>query len=156
MKLKIDSKIFEQFPELNIGIVVAKGINNATISHEVMDLIQGESKKVRSNFNKETLSANPKVRAWREAYSSFGAKPKKYKCSVENLYRMILDGTELKHVNKIVDIYNYISIKHMVPMGGDDIDKIDRSLRTFDYCDLGLTEHYLLGIALDTFINYLC
>ena len=38
---------------------------------------------------------------------------------------MILNGTQLRHINKIVDIYNYISIKHMVPVGGDDIDKVD-------------------------------
>ncbi len=125
MKFKIDGRIFEQFPELNIGIVVAKGINNAAVSDEIMDLIREESKTIRENFNKETLSANPRIGAWRKAYSSFGAKPKKYKCSVENLYRMILEGIELRHINKIVDIYNYISIKHMIPVGGDDIDKVD-------------------------------
>jgi len=125
MKFKIDSKILEQFPGLNIGIVVAKGINNAAIKDEIMDLIREESKTIRENFNKETLSANPRIGAWRKAYSSFGAKPKKYKCSVENLYRMILEGIELRHINKIVDIYNYISIKHMIPVGGDDIDKVD-------------------------------
>jgi len=125
MKFKIDSKILEQFPGLNIGIVVAKGINNAAINDEIMDLIREESKTIRGNFNKETLSANPRIGAWRKAYSSFGAKPKKYKCSVENLYRMILEGIELRHINKIVDIYNYISIKHMIPVGGDDIDKVD-------------------------------
>lgn len=125
MKFKIDSKILEQFPELNIGIVVAKGINNAAVNDEIMDLIREESKTIRENFNKETLSANPRIGAWRKAYSSFGAKPKKYKCSVENLYRMLLEGIELRHINKIVDIYNYISIKHMIPVGGDDIDKVD-------------------------------
>lgn len=128
MKFKIDSKILEQFPGLNIGIVVAKGINNAAINDEIMDLIREESKTIRENFNKETLSANPRIGAWRKAYSSFGAKPKKYKCSVENLYRMILEGIELRHINKIVDIYNYISIKHMIPVGGDDIDKVDRDI----------------------------
>lgn len=129
MKFKIDSKILEQFPELNIGIVVAKGINNAAVNDEIMDLIREESKTIRENFNKETLSANPRIGAWRKAYSSFGAKPKKYKCSVENLYRMILEGIELRHINKIVDIYNYISIKHMIPVGGDDIDKVDGDIK---------------------------
>jgi lysyl-tRNA synthetase class 2 len=125
MKFKIDSKILEQFPELNIGIVVAKEINNAAINDEIMDSIREESKTIRENFSKETLSANPRIGAWRKAYSSFGAKPRKYKCSVENLYRMILEGIELRHINNIVDIYNYISIKHMIPVGGDDIDKVD-------------------------------
>ena len=36
MKFKIDSKISEQFPELNIGIVIAKGINNTAINIETI------------------------------------------------------------------------------------------------------------------------
>jgi len=65
------------------------------------------------------------MHAWREAYRAFGAKPKKYTYSVENLYSMILEGVELRHINTVVDIYNYISLKHMIPVGGDDVDKID-------------------------------
>ena len=71
-----------------------------------MKLIKEKENEIKANFEKETLSQNPKIDAWRKAYSSFGAKPKKYKCSVENLYRMILEGIELKPINKIVDIYN--------------------------------------------------
>ncbi len=128
MKFKIDSAISEKFPGLNIGVVVVKGIGNTGVNDEVMNLIREREKEIKENFNRETLSENPKINAWRKAYSSFGAKPKKYKCSVENLYRMILEGIELKHINKIVDIYNYISIKNMIPVGGDDTDKVDGSI----------------------------
>ena len=38
---------------------------------------------------------------------------------------MILSGIELKHINKLVDTYNFISIKHLIPVGGDDLDKIE-------------------------------
>ncbi len=125
MKFKIDDKIFEKFPELNIGVVAAKGIDNMGLSEEVVNKLRAHEKEIRDNFEKGTLSENPKINAWRKAYSLFGAKPKKYKCSVENLYRMILDGIELKPINKVVDIYNYISIKHIVPVGGDNIDNVD-------------------------------
>ncbi|MCF7910084.1 hypothetical protein K9L16_00235 [Candidatus Pacearchaeota archaeon] len=128
MKFKIDSKIFEQFPDLNIGIVTAKGIDNKGNNEDILNLIKEKVKEIRANFNTETLSQNPKIDAWRKAYSSFGAKPKKYKCSVENLYRMILEGIELRHINKVVDIYNYISIKNITPVGGDDTDKIDGNI----------------------------
>ena len=55
----------------------------------------------------------------------FDAKPKKYKSSVENLYRMILKGMKLRSINKIVDIYNFVSIMHMIPVGGDDMEKVE-------------------------------
>jgi DNA/RNA-binding domain of Phe-tRNA-synthetase-like protein len=125
MKFKIKEEIFEKFPGLNIGVLVVKGINNQGKNEEVLQLIQKKESEIKANFKKEELTSEAKIKVWREAYSSFGAKPKKYKCSVENLYRMILDGIELKPINQIVDIYNYISINNIVPVGGDDIDKID-------------------------------
>ena len=125
MKFKISNEIFEKFPELVIGVVVAQNIDNDGLNEKIINLIKTEEERIRKNFNTETLSQNPKIDTWRKAYSLFGAKPKKYKSSVENLYRMILQGINLRHINKIVDIYNYISIKHMVPVGGDDIDKVE-------------------------------
>jgi lysyl-tRNA synthetase class 2 len=38
---------------------------------------------------------------------------------------MILKGIDLRPISKIVDIYNYISIKHMVPVGGDDTANVE-------------------------------
>lgn len=125
MKFKINDKIFQQFPSLSIGIVVARGIDNTDKSPDVLSMLTEQSNMIKTKYNLETLKEVPRILAWREAYSVFGAKPKKYTCSVENLYRMILEGVHLRHINKVVDIYNYISLKHTVPVGGDDIDKID-------------------------------
>lgn len=128
MKFKIDENIFERFPGLNIGLVIIKGIENKGKSEEIESLMREKEKEIRGKLSEETLSQDPKIDAWRKAYFSFGAKPKKYKCSVENLYRMILQNMEIRHINKVVDIYNYISVKHTIPVGGDDIDKIDGSI----------------------------
>lgn len=125
MKFKIDDRIFEKYPSLNLGIVIAKGIDNTGENPEVLSMLAAESESIKSKYDFETLKEAKKIQAWREAYRSFGAKPKKYTCSVENLYRMILEGIQLRHINKIVDIYNYISLKYMVPVGGDNTDKID-------------------------------
>lgn len=124
MKFKISSKIFEKFPELSVGVLVCKGINNQGVPEEVIRFIKGREKEIRTQFDSETLSQNPKISAWKEAYRAFGAKPKENKSSVESLYRRALKGEELRHINRIVDIYNYISLKYMVPVGGEDLDKI--------------------------------
>lgn len=125
MQFKINKEIFVKYPKLVIGVVVARGINNEGKAQEILDLIREKEKEIKENFETETLSKNPKIATWRAAFSAFGAKPKSYNCSVESLYRMILKDIELRHINKIVDVYNYISIKHMVPVGGDDIDKVE-------------------------------
>jgi len=125
MNFKITPQIFEKFPGLNLGVVIARGIDNVGEGKEIMDLLRAEEDRVAVNYETETLSLNPKIAPWRAAYSSFGAKPKKYKCSVEALMRRAIKGERLPHINKIVDLYNALSLKHTLPMGGDDLDKID-------------------------------
>lgn len=122
MLFKIDPIIFERYPSLNLGIVVARGLINTGEQPAVTALLQSEVQRIRRQYTLEQLKEQPKLQVWRDVYRSFGAK--KYTCSVENLYRMILEGVELGHINTLVDIYNYISLKYMVPVGGDDIDKI--------------------------------
>lgn len=129
MKFKIDPKIFEKFPSLNVGVLICKDINNKGISEEIINSIRELEKQIGSQFDSEALSQNPKINVWRRAYKAFGAKPKEHKSSVEGLYRRILKGEETRHINKIVDIYNYISLKHMVPVGGEDSDKIQGDVR---------------------------
>lgn len=124
MKFEIHSLIFDKFLGLNIGVVVAKHIDNFGLSEEIMKRIKEKERDIRSAYNTETISQLPPILTWRKAYSSFGAKPKKHKSSVESLYRMVLQGVDLRHINKIVDIYNYASLKHMIPVGGDDMEKV--------------------------------
>jgi lysyl-tRNA synthetase class 2 len=124
MRLIIDERIFERFPGLNLGLVVARGVDNQGESREVLELIQDRQKEIAGRYDSETISLEPRIQAWRQAYSAFGAKPKKYKSSVESLYRMALKGMAWSHINKIVDIYNYISLEHMVPLGGDDLEQV--------------------------------
>lgn len=125
MKFLVDAQIFERFPGLILGVVVVSGIDNRTKSENVLRQIREQEEKIRQDFLAETLSQIPKIQAWRRAYSEFGAKPKKYRSSVESLYKMILRGIPLRSINTLVDIYNYSSIKHMIPMGGDDLDKVE-------------------------------
>ncbi len=128
MKFVIDEKIFEKYPKTKIGVVIAKGIDNSGEVPEIMELIQEEEKRIKENYNTETLSQDSKIDCWRKAYFLFGVKPKEYRCSIENLYRMILKDIELRHINKLVAIYNYISIKYMYPVGGEDLDKMKGDL----------------------------
>ena len=44
---------------------------------------------------------------------------------MENLYRLTLEGRDLRPVNRLVDLYNYVSLVHMVPVGGDDLAGVD-------------------------------
>lgn len=124
MSLLIHPQILDKFPTLILGLITAKNINNTGVPDEIQNQLRIIENGIRQKYNTETLSQNPKIDIWRKAYSAFGAKPKENKSSVENLYRLVLHGTNIRHINKLVDIYNFISLKHMLPVGGEDLDKI--------------------------------
>lgn len=131
MRIIIHEDIFEKFPDLLLGLSVARGIDNSGSEAEIIQEIQKLQAKIQDEYDAETLSQQPRIKTWRKAYSAFGAKPKKYKSSVESLYRMVLKGPGLRLINKVVDIYNAVSLKYMIPVGGDDLDRVegDISLR---------------------------
>lgn len=140
----IDSAIFQKFPGLYIGLLVARGVDNAGHAEEITPRLREAEKYVREGLDVETLSEQSKIAVWREAYRSFGAKPKEHRSSIENLCRLVLNGVELRHINKLVDIYNYISLKHMFPVGGEDLDKTEGDIH-LTFASANEPEVLLLG-----------
>lgn len=123
MKFSIDPKIFTQYPNLKLGVVTAKNINNAKRVSTIESLLRGASMQRKREFEKKPLEEDPRILKWHEAYSKFGAKPSSYKCSIEALIQRILEDKLIPHVNSLVDLYNYFSLKHVIPVGAEDIDK---------------------------------
>lgn len=58
--------------------------------------------------------------AWREAYRAFGAKPKRTACSAEALRKRAIKDGAMRPVNAVVDLYNAISLRFAIPVGGED------------------------------------
>jgi len=99
-------------------------MDNYGVCPAILEKIKKIQREIRHDFDMDTLADCPKIQNWRKAYAAFGAKPKKHRSSVESLYRMTLEGTNFRPINRIVDIYNYVSLCHMVPVGGDDLTKV--------------------------------
>lgn len=125
MNFKVDKAVFDMFEGLVIGIIDAKNLDNKQDAEKAASFLNEQVESVRNEWSYERLESDQRINAWREAYRSFKAKPKKYKCSIENMYRMILDGIQFPSINKAVDVYNAISLKYNIPAGGDDIDKVE-------------------------------
>ena len=130
MKFKIEKEILEKFSGVTVGVLIAKEIDNTgPTPEEIQEEKRALQVKIRAQYpNTETLSQHPKIDVWRKAYSLFGGEPKKNKSSIENLYRKISNGESIGQINKIVDIYNVISLKYMLPIGGEDLDKMQGDL----------------------------
>lgn len=124
MKLVITDTIFDEFPELVLGVVILHNIDNSQNRAEIIELLRQAEATLPSKFGNTAIIEHPYIATWREAYRKFGAKPKDYPSSVENLTRRVLNGATIGHINTLVSLYNTISLRHILPVGGEDLDKI--------------------------------
>jgi lysyl-tRNA synthetase class 2 len=122
--LRVTHDIFTHFPDVTLGVVIAHEIDNANPRPEVISLLRQEEAHILEQFASSQINAHPHIATWREAYRKFGAKPKDYPSSIENLVRRVVKGGTLPHINTLVDVYNAISLRYLVPVGGEDLDKI--------------------------------
>ena len=122
--LRIDEEIFRQFPEVRIGVVAFEGARNDAEVPELGALLASETAEVLRRLGATPVAEHPRVACWREAYRLFGAKPKDHPSSIENLLRRVAKGQPLRSVNALVDLYNVVSLRHFVPVGGEDLDAV--------------------------------
>jgi DNA/RNA-binding domain of Phe-tRNA-synthetase-like protein len=125
MRLTIRPAVLELFPDALVGIAVATCVRNSGEDpRDAADLRRAEG-GLPGRFAGVAPAEHPRIAAWREAYRRFGAKPKDNPSSIENLARRVLKGWQVPHVNRLVDIYNAISLETLLPAGGEDMDAIE-------------------------------
>ena len=83
---------------------------------------------MRQDESLADIVAHPKIAAWRQAFSQFGARPSKYQASVEALVRRARRGDALPPINALVAVYNAVSLRFLLPVGGDDLDLVSGGL----------------------------
>ncbi len=124
-KFIMEDKFFEIFPDSRIGILVCNGIDNTIKDEEKYAPWLKECQAIAAeHIDNPEFTANPIIRTWRDAFYKFKTK-KGARCSIEALLKRVAKGNQIGTINPLVDIYNGISLKYGVPVGGEDIDKFD-------------------------------
>ena len=125
MRLTIEPGVLALFPDAVVGVAVARNVrNDGEDPADAADLRRAEA-GLHGRIGEVPVAEHPRIAAWREAYRRFGAKPKDHPSSVENLARRVLKGWTVPHVNRLVDIYNAVSLETLLPAGGEDLDAIE-------------------------------
>lgn len=128
-KFVMEDSFLQVFPESKIGILVCKGIDSKVKDEEKFAPYLRECEKAAAkHFANSEFTANPVIKNWREAFYKFKTK-KGARCSIEALLKRVQKGNEIGTIIPLVDIYNGISLKYGVPIGGEDIDKFDGDIR---------------------------
>lgn len=124
----IEDSLWELFPDASIGVIIAKGLDNGVTSPDFANMLEEASKKVMVSLEGAELAKHPVISVWREAYKKFRS-PRENRSSIEALIRRVYNGKQVGTINPLVDIYNYVSLKYMLPCGGEDLDVVKGDLR---------------------------
>lgn len=68
----------------------------------------------------EPIWAEAHLAAWAEVFRAFGAKPQRTPCSAEALRKRVLRDGGMDAIDPLVDLYNAISLRYAVPVGGEN------------------------------------
>lgn len=116
-----DRDLLARFPTLCAGIVLAKGIDNESKEGKGENLLRAQEAKTKADYASLPISGHPHIASWRAAYSSLGVKPTQYRCAVEALLRHVIKSGALPSINKLVDLCNYVSLRHVLPVASYDL-----------------------------------
>lgn len=118
---RVDPAVFTLRPDyraLLIAVTGARGGPSDDASHAALLRAEDNARSRLAGAAAETL---PEIAAWREAFLAFGIKPRQARSSVEALLRRV--DTGLPRINRLTDLYNAISITHLLPLGGENLNR---------------------------------
>lgn len=122
MRFCVSQDVFVAFPGMRIVAVLARGVDNTGASDK-LDAQWNRTWAAAASLRRyENSQSHPHIAPWREAFKRLGISGKKYPSSIEALLRRALKGGAPFSVNPLVDFYNSVSLAHIVPAGGFDID----------------------------------
>ncbi|HLU72926.1 MAG TPA: phenylalanine--tRNA ligase beta subunit-related protein [Nonomuraea sp.] len=108
----VDNEVHTLRPDFALLAITARGLRNGPTDD-----------RTRAWLTEAAEAARPvqteKIDAWKDAYRAFGAKPQRTRPSVDALSRRL----PLPEINLVVDAYNSVSVKHALPIGGEDLDR---------------------------------
>lgn len=125
-KFIAEPSFWEILPEASIGIMVVRAMKTADeVSSEdkaaIASILNEANATANQHLTSNTISENEVVAVWRRAYQLFKTK-KGARCSIENLLKRVLKDNPVGPITPSVDIYNAISLKYALPVGGENID----------------------------------
>jgi len=118
----IDPAVLELRPDYRALLLAVDGIEPGVSDAASEAMLVAAEEEARRLLAETAVEELPHVAAWREAYRAFGAKPQRTRNSLEALVRRAA-ATGLPRVNSLTDLYNAISVRRQVPLGGEDLDR---------------------------------
>ncbi|MFB7992143.1 B3/4 domain-containing protein [Streptomyces sp. NPDC056002] len=129
LHLTVSDEVRTLAPEFRHVAIEAYGLVNSPSGEGTSALLDDAGRRLAARLDGRAPHEDPHMVAWRAAYTAFGAKPSRTRNSAEALAKRALADGGLPRINTLVDVYNAVSVAHLIPVGGEDLDRIRGGMR---------------------------
>jgi DNA/RNA-binding domain of Phe-tRNA-synthetase-like protein len=129
LSLSVSDEVRALAPGFTHVAVEAHGLVNGPSTEAGSALLDDAARRLAVRLDGRAPHEDPHMAAWREVYTAFGSKPSRTRNSAEALAKRALSESGLPRINLLVDLYNAISVAHLIPVGGEDIARIQGGMR---------------------------
>ncbi len=143
INIKIDNRIQEACPEVRIGLINARVVNEPTCD-ELWAEIEDAAREITQQYELLQINQRPAIAATRRLYKALGKDPSRYRVASEALCRRIIRGLGIYRLTTLIDVVNLVSIKSGYAISGLDGDRIEGDTLTMS---VGTAEDVYNGIG---------
>jgi DNA/RNA-binding domain of Phe-tRNA-synthetase-like protein len=129
LTLTVSDEVRALAPGFTHLAIQVHGLVNGPSTDASSALLDDAARRLAVRLDGRAPHEDAHMAAWREAYTAFGSKPSRTRNSAEALAKRALSEGGLPRINLLVDLYNAISVAHLIPVGGEDVDHIQGGMR---------------------------
>lgn len=120
----VDDEVFDLRPDYHALLIVAEGLRGGPTDVASDAALADAEERAQPLLMERPLDEVPQILEWRDAYRSFGVKPRQARSSVESLIRRAAGG--LPRIDRLTDLYNAVSVERLLPIGGEEPRRLRR------------------------------
>jgi DNA/RNA-binding domain of Phe-tRNA-synthetase-like protein len=109
-------EVIARFPTIRAAVIHATGLSNGPSPPALLEEYSAAQEAASHRLEATAVADHPSIRAWRRAFSQFGAKPTQYRSAPEALLRRLDKHGDIPSINTLVDVGNLVSIRYAMPI----------------------------------------
>ncbi len=127
--VSIDPAVFLRYPNLRVGLIHARGIDNKLHLDQAHHLLADIARYTHRAFHPDNLKSHNLISPWAVAQQEFGAQARHYQTGVEVLLNNVLRGRSVCANDTATELARYLSLQKLVPISTEDPARISGQIK---------------------------
>ncbi len=123
MRFFLGQDLLERAPDACVAVVVAQGVQHNHAAEGVRARLDAAIAAAKERLRGRAVEQAPEISVWHDRLGRFGVDARESPPSIETLVRRAL-ADDAPRVGPVVDLANAISLKHLLPVGAHDLDRL--------------------------------